>query len=225
MATKYIALILAAALLAAPVAFAEEAPKELEGLPLVFEEDFEAGCDNWTPTDAKAWKIVEEDGNHVYSLFTSSDYSPPVRSPLSISWAKGLDLGDFILDARVKQTGKEYGHRDFCLFFGRQDPAHYYYVHIATKADAHANSIFLVNGEPRVSIAKERTGGTKWDTNYHHVRIKRDIESGSIQVFFDDMEEPIMVAEDKTFTSGTIGFGSFDDTGNVDDIRVWAKKK
>ena len=34
-------------------------------------------------------------------------------------------------------------------------------------------------------------------------------------------KEPIMVAEDKTFGAGCIGFGSFDDTGKVDNIRIW----
>jgi hypothetical protein len=31
-----------------------------------------------------------------------------------------------------------------------------------------------------------------------------------------------MTAEDKTFGAGYIGFGSFDDTGMVDNIRIWA---
>ena len=30
-----------------------------------------------------------------------------------------------------------------------------------------------------------------------------------------------MVAVDKTFGAGCIGFGSFDDTGKVDNIRIW----
>ena len=85
----------------------------------------------------------------------------------------------------------------------------------------------LVNGDPRVSIAKERNDGTDWgkNTGWHHVRIKRDIESGEILVFFDDMEDPIMKAEDKTFTSGPIGFGSFDDVGHFDNIKIYAPKK
>lgn len=200
--------------------------QEVEGLPLVFHEDFEKGRDRWTPTDPKAWEIKEEDGNHVYALTKSSDYKPPVRSPLSISLIQDLEVTDFVLEARMKQTGHEYGHRDLCIFFGHNDSSHFYYIHIATKADAHANSIFVVNDEPRVSIAKERTGGTDWGKDvYHNVRVIRNAESGLIQVFFDNMEKPIMVAEDKTFTSGRIGFGSFDDTGNIDDVRIWGKKK
>lgn len=209
----------------AGVARAADVPKEMEGLPLVFQEDFEKGADKWEPTDPKAWKVVEEKGNKVFSLEGSSDYEPAVRSPKSIALLKDVVVGDFILEAKIKQTGREYGHRDFCVFFGHTDPSHFYYVHMATKPDANAHSIFLVNGAPRVGIAKERSSGMNWDDQYHTVRIVRKTDSGLIQVFMDDMSKPIMTAEDKTFPSGRIGFGSFDDTGHVDDIRIWGQKK
>jgi len=202
-----------------------DVPEEFMGMPLVFSEDFENGCARWTPTDAKAWRIDESDGNHVYALHKSSDYKPPVRSPHSISLVSDLVVGDFVLEAKMKQTGKEYGHRDLCIFFGHSGPGHFYYVHIATKADAHANSVFLVNDEPRVSVAKERTDGTDWGRGWHQVRLVRRTGTGLIQVFYDDMEKPIMVAEDKTFLSGKVGFGSFDDVGQIDDVRVWGKKE
>jgi hypothetical protein len=201
-------------------------PKVLKGLPLVFVDEFEDGADHWLPTDPKAWEIADEDGNHVYALARASKYKPPVRSPENISLVKDLELTDFILEARMKQTGKEYGHRDLCVFYGYQDPTHFYYTHIATKADPHANSIFLVNNEPRVSIAKERTDGTDWGTDvYHTVRVERDTAAGTIKVYFDDMEKPIMVAEDRNFLWGKVGFGSFDDTGKIDAVRIWGKKK
>jgi hypothetical protein len=39
------------------------------------------------------------------------------------------------------------------------------------------------------------------------------------------MDTPIMTATDKTFLHGKVGFGSFDDTGNVDNVVLWGKKK
>jgi hypothetical protein len=200
-------------------------PRTLKGLPLVFQEDFERGCARWIATDPMAWKVVDEDGNRVFSLYQVSKYEPPVRSPLSIARILDLEVGDCIIEARMKQTGREYGHRDMCIFLGMQDPSRFYYVHIATQADANANSIFIVNGEPRTSIAKERTGGTDWAMGYHLVRVERRTGTGLIEVYFDDMENPIMRAEDRTFLSGGIGFGSFDDTGNIDDVRVWGIEK
>lgn len=212
------------AVTASNVSAAEETLQEMNGLPLVFEEDFEQGSGRWEPTDPNAWKVVEQDGNHVFYLHKQSEYEPPFRSPFNIAWIKDLNVSDAVIEARMEQTGREYGHRDMCVFFGRQDATHFYYVHIATAADEVANTILIVNGAPRVSIVQERTPGTDWTTGYHTVRVVRDTKEGTILVYFDDMEKPIMKAVDKTFLSGGIGFGSFDDTGNIDDIRIWGKK-
>ena len=195
-------------------------------MPLVFEADFEDGSlEAWEPTDAAAWRIEEADGSKVLSQFQKSNYSPPVRSPLNMNLIKDVELGSFVLELKMHSTTPDYGHRDLCLFFGHQDPSHFYYVHIANQADAHANSIFIVDGEPRVSIAETRTEGTKWDENWHTVRLVRDVELGTIAVYFDDMEEPIMTATNDKFKSGRIGVGSFDDTGQFDDITIRGLRK
>jgi len=189
---------------------------------LLYKDDFEDGdLSGWEATDANAWWIEYFEGNMVLSLHEKkSDYKPPVRSPLNRNMIKDLSVGSFAMSLKMLSTTPDYGHRDLCLFFGYQDESHFYYVHIANKADAHANSIFIVDGKPRLSIAKKRTEGTRWDDNWHRVKLVRDIESGSIEVFFDG--KSIMQAADKTFTSGRIGVGSFDDTGKFDEIKVWS---
>lgn len=188
--------------------------------PVLLKEDFEQGADRWAPTDAKAWKILETDKGRVYSLFQQSKYEPPHRSPLNFSLAKDLIVGDFSLEARVRSTVKDYPHRDICLVFGYQDPAHFYYVHLGKKTDDHANQIFIVNGAPRTKISTSTTPGTNWDDEWHKITIVRSVSRGTIEVFWDDLERPIMTAQDKTFTWGQIGLGSFDDTGDFDDVVV-----
>jgi hypothetical protein len=197
------------------------AEKDMASWPVVYQSDFSSGnAEGWTFADPEAWKVASKGTRSFLSMFQDSNYKPPVRSPENIGWLTGLDVADFVLDATVRSTQKEYGHRDLCFLFNRVDETHYYYIHIATKADAHANSVFLVNGEPRVSIASERTDGTPWTEGWHHVRLVRRSNSGEILVYFDDMEKPIMRATDKTFTKGTVGFGSFDDTGDVAEIVI-----
>ncbi|MFP6582838.1 MAG: hypothetical protein VCD00_09820 [Candidatus Hydrogenedentota bacterium] len=218
--------VLAVITLTVIVSSAYAAPKKDpagKGLPLVFSENFKKGTDRWTMTDPKAWDLVEDGRKKVLSLSRSSKYQPPVRSPHSIAWVNDIDVGSFVLEVNVKQTGREYGHRDMCFFFGKQGADQYYYVHIASEADPHAHSIFKVDKEPRISIVQDRTDGWKWGKEYHNVRIVRDAESGSIDVYVDDMETPIMHTVDKTFTSGTIGIGSFDDTGYFNEVSVWGK--
>lgn len=194
-------------------------------MPLLAHEDFDKAPDRWQPTDKDAWKVISGDGRSVYSLVKKqSDYEPKVRSPYNYSLLKDVEVSDFVLDVDLKSTHKPYGHQDLCLFFGYQDASHFYYVHIGRNADAHANSIFLVNDEPRVSIATERTEGTDWSRGWHRARIRRDTKSGMIEVYFDDMQKPIMKTTDTTFSRGLIGIGSFDDTGDFDAIRLWGRK-
>jgi hypothetical protein len=194
-------------------------------MPRVFRADFESGAlDGWTFTDKAAWTLTERDGDHVLDQHRASAYEPKVRSPFNIALIPDLDVEDFVLDLDVRSTGRDYGHRDVCLIFGHQDPSHFYYVHLGKEADAHAHSIFLVNDEPRVSIAEDRTRGTPWTDHWHHVRIVRKAADGLIQVYFDDMDRPIMTSHDRHFTHGRIGVGSFDDTAQFDSIQVWGRR-
>jgi hypothetical protein len=216
---------LASLALVATAALGEPAARELNGLPLVFFDDFEFGAaDRWEQSDPNAWKIIKQGSNKVYSQFQQSKVETPVRSPFNRALVKDLVVGDCILDVRLQSTIKDYDHRDMCLFFGYQDPAHLYYVHFGKKADEHANQIFIVNNEPRKKISTTSTAGTNWTDDWHHARVVRKAEAGTIQIFFDDMEKPVMTATDKTFAWGQVGIGTFDDTGNFDDVLVYGKK-
>lgn len=190
-------------------------------LPLLVEEGFEKGASRWQPTDPDAWRVVKDERGNVYNQFRQSKYNPPHRSPHNVSLLKDVSVSDFVLEARVQSTGKDGGHRDVCLFFGHQGPAKFYYVHLAKKTDDRANQIFIVNDAPRAKISTRTTPGTKWDDGWHRVKVVRRVTDGTIEVYFDDMKTPAMTARDRTFTWGRVGLGSFDDSGNWDDVRLY----
>jgi hypothetical protein len=199
--------------------------QDAKDLPLVYEENFEKGASNWEPTDPNNWRIEETPMGKVYAqIAKQSKYEPPHRSPFNLSLLKDVVVGDFVLEAKLKSTIPDYGHRDMCLVFGHQDKAHFYYVHLGKQTDDHANQIFIVNDAPRTKISTKTTPGTNWTDNWHHVKIVRRVADGTIEVYFDDMKTPVMTAVDKTFTSGRIGIGSFDDTGVWDDIKLHGQK-
>lgn len=217
--------LVAAVMLAAAVAASDEPSETLNGWPRVFYDDFESGhLDRRQPSDPKAWKPDVFAGRKVAHQFEQSQVKTPVRSPFNRSVIRDLIISDCVLDVQLRTTARDYPHRSLCLFFGYQDPAHMYYVHLGQKADDHANQIFIVNNEPRQKISTKTTDGTPWDDNWHHVRIIRDTKSGAIDVFWDDMKTPVMQAVDKTFTWGQVGIGSFDDTGMFDDVAVYGTK-
>lgn len=205
-----------------PLVFPDKVP---DGYKLVYEQRFVTpdSLFDFRFTDPAAWRFAKSNDNSALELVTQSKYTPIVRSPFNIALLADKLFGDFVLEVDLIQTGKEYGHRDMCLFFGFQSPTNFYYAHIATAADDHAHNIFIVNNAPRTKIAKETTKGVNWGLGvWHKVRLERNAAAGTIKVYFDDLTKPIMTAEDKTFIAGQIGFGSFDDTGMVDNIRIWA---
>lgn len=198
--------------------------KELLGLPLVYFNDFESGAGNWELATPDAWKLIEQGSNHAYAQFKHVVVETPVRSPFNRGLVKDVVVGDLVLDVKLQSTARDYDHRSLCLFFNFQDPSHFYYVHFGKKTDDHANQIFIVNNADRTKISTETTPGTPWNDDWHHARVVRKVDSGTIEVYFDDMEKPVMKAVDKTFSWGQIGVGSFDDTGNFDDLAVYGRK-
>ncbi|MGI9515967.1 MAG: hypothetical protein ACR2NP_02880 [Pirellulaceae bacterium] len=188
-----------------------------ERWPVVFQSDFSRINRAWESLDPDSWKV--EDGR--LQLFQkASDYSPPFRSPLHITLLRTPSVADFVMDVRVRSTHEHYNHRDVCLFFGYQDPSRYYYVHLGQQTDPRANQIFIVNEADRTKISLTTTEGTPWDEDWHHVRLVRDSRSGDIRVYFDDMQTPVMTANDRTFVTGRVGLGSFDDTADFDDLSI-----
>jgi len=204
----------------APIAMSGE-----KGLPLLVEDDFNKGADRWKPTDEKAWKVVKTDKHSAYNQFQQSKYKTLHRSPFNISLLKDVNVTDFVFEVKAQSLGKDVPHRDMCVFFGYQDPAHFYYVHMAKAMDDHANQIFIVNGADRIKISTKTSKGTPWDDKWHNVKVARKVESGAIEIYWDDMKTPIMTATDKTFAWGQVGVGSFDDTGNWTDVRLFGTKK
>lgn len=208
---------------------AGEIPK---GYKLQYAQDFQKpeSLKDFLFTDPKAWKVSQEGDNTALELFGKSKYEPKHRSPFNIALLADRVFGDFVLDVELQSTVKPYPHQDMCLFFGFEATNKFYYTHMAVKpdpikAESHAHDIFIVNDAPRLAIAKEVSNGVTWgDKTWHKVRVERKLSDGSIKVYFDDMEKPIMTGADKTFGAGYIGFGSFDDLGKVDNIKIYAPK-
>lgn len=175
-------------------------------------------------SDPKVWDVKPAARGGWLEHRPGQKYETPQRSPHNIGLAADWSFEDFVLECEFLQTGREYGHRDQCVFFGFKNPRKFYYVHISSKADKNAHNVFLVDEKPRKSFARKTTRGVDWGKDeWHKVRVERSVSKGTIKVWFDDMKTPIMEAESKTHGRGWIGFGSFDDEGRVRDIKIWSK--
>ena len=175
-------------------------------------------------SDRAAWQHFQGPEGGALELVGASDYSPPVRSPRNVALVLDRSFGSFTLDVEMRQTGREYGHRDLCFFTGFQGPASYYYTHLATTPDDHANNVFVVDEAPRVRLCEVPAEGTQWgdDGSWHTVRLERRLDPPRFSVYFDGGAEPVLETEDARFARGRVGFGSFDDTGLLRSLRIWS---
>jgi hypothetical protein len=140
------------------------------------------------------------------------------RRPLQFARLKGVGVGSFELRARVRREGKS-----MIVVFNYVDTLHFYYTHLSadrgTEQPVH-NGIFIVNGEPRKRIAGTEAAPALPDRDWHQLRVVRNIQAGSVEVFIDNGQQPLFSVNDRTFACGQIGFGSFDETGDFDDIEL-----
>jgi hypothetical protein len=189
-------------------------------LPLIFEDDFSAGIDRWEPTDPEAWTLGKDGDRTVWGLNKrKSNYQPKVRSPHNVALVEDLELSDTTIVFQVKSTLDTGNHRDCCVFFNWQDPEHFYYVHLGAKPDPASGQIMIVDGADRRPLTKN-TAPVPWDDAWHTVKLVRDVESGRIAVYFDDLEKPLMEAFDKTLSAGRVGIGSFDDMNDFTNVTI-----
>ena len=191
---------------------------------LAFQDDFREGSAKWETTDDASWTLTKQKGRTAWGLNKrKSDYQPKFRSPHNIALVRDLELTETVIDVEVKSTRDTGNHRDCCIFFQYQDPEHFYYVHLGAKPDPHSGQIMIVNGAARRALTTNKKP-VPWDDEWHQVRLERDPSSGRIAVFFDNLKTPLMQVHDKTFLSGRVGIGSFDDMNDFTDVHIYGKR-
>ena len=193
--------------------------------PLLLDTGFQHGTELWRTADPAAWNVETDGTDSLFRLVRQSEYKPPYRSPINIALLRYLPLTDVDMTVELRSTARDYDHRSMCLFFGYQDPSHFYYAHFGKKTDDHANQIFIVNGADRKKISLRTTSGTPWNDDWHTARVERSSLSGEIKIYFDDMPKPVMEANDSTFLWGQVGLGAFDDTGDFRHVKLLGRLK
>jgi hypothetical protein len=156
---------------------------------------------------------------------TGASYAPPYRSPFSVAIIKAIKVTSFVMDAEMLQTSPDGdAHRDMVFIWNFVNPSQFYYSHVSTAHDGVAHNILIVDNADRKAISATFSQGYDWGRDvWKKLRVVRDAETGAMSIF--DLEAPdaaILTASDKTFSDGYVGFGSFDNRGQVRNVKVWA---
>lgn len=196
-----------------------------EGYILVYQQNFssDTALRDFRFSSPDSWKITNLRENRFLECTGQAQYDSGFHSPATIGIIHRHILGEFILEADVMITEPEQESHDLCIFFSVRDSSHYYYIHLASQANENAHGIFLVKNAPRNRVSDWQNAGISWgNQKWHKVRVARNIVNRSVNVYFDNMKNPVMTSRDPELVMGYLGFGSFHDAGCIDNIKIWA---
>lgn len=189
--------------------------------PVLLKPEFSLarGMSDWEPDGNGRW--VMRDG--FLRLDQAGVPGGAIRKPAGIAILKSAPVTDFVLSVDLRSDAPvDLLVRDVEVIFGYQSPTRFYYVHLAAKTDDVHTGIFVVNDADRKRLDDGKATPRLKDLAWHHVRVERDTTSGAIRVFFDADAMPMLTAVDHTLTSGRVGVGSFDETGEFRNLEVRA---
>jgi hypothetical protein len=216
--TLLIGLVFSVAALSIVIAAIESQPASRK---INFRDNFSSGkLAAWQFPFPEDWVVKAEGPLHYLHMLRSRDPLAP-RRPQQFALVKGIAVGSFTLETRVRREGSS-----MLIVFNYVDTLHFYYTHLSVDPGAKVavhNGIFLVDGAPRRRIAGVEAAPALPDTNWHKVRVERDVPSGSIKVFVDDDPQARFAVVDNTFQCGQVGLGSFDETGDFTDVELSSK--
>lgn len=180
--------------------------------------------EDWAPVTPSKWSFT---GDEVV-LAEPGQGRPGPRRPFEYAVLDaGPTMGSVTIDAEVRMdTPVSLRGEDVIVVFGHRDDTHFYYAHLSDdNASYPHNGIFKVDGADRERIDHQWDGevGAEralTDNDWHQVRVTHCAETGRIAVYVDGSDTPLMTARDRTFDSGRVGFGSFDNVGRIRDLTV-----
>ncbi len=180
---------------------------------------------NWAPVTPSKWRFA----NDQVILAEAGEARPGPRRPFEYAvLTAGPVFGAVEVTGEVRlDTPVEITNRDVIIVFGYKSDTEFYYAHVSTdNTILPHNGIFKVNNADRERIDYQWNGRSLGanpaivDAKWHTVRVKHLPATGEIAVYVDGVKDPLMTAKDTTFSSGRVGFGSFDNIGRLRDLTV-----
>lgn len=183
--------------------------------------DLDEPGDAWTFRTPQLWRVAVDGDRRFLQMAYPPERPmlPGIRRPQEYAVYNRFEFRSFSLACYVR-VDRDPGvkGRDACIIFGRRDDTHFYYAHLSNYTDSFHNNLVRVDGTTRGALLPpdpmRRPAIT--DQEWHLVDVIRDVDAGTIKVYVDrdkgeQYASPIFEAVDRTYESGFIALGSFDD--------------
>jgi hypothetical protein len=178
-----------------------------------------SNLDMWRFEGKGQWNVKK----NILQITENSINRDPYSAPSARAIYTGRTFSSFELTAEIKSNAPmEETRADIIVIFGYQSPTEYYYAHLTGMSDSLHNGILIVDNSDRRKVDFTEFEPVLIDRAWHKIRLIRNPDSGTITIYKDNEKTPVITVVDKTFLEGSIGFGSYNDTGEIRRIRIMA---
>lgn len=187
-----------------------------------FADSFEHGLDQFQLVGSDTWRIATDDAGNAYlELPKPGKLRPGVRRPGAYVLVKDRRWQDVTITLRAKSLRPStVKGRDVVVVFGWQDDTHFYYTHLSNDSNNKTHNVIVkVVGDHRTPLQLEQKPEPRLSDGWHTLRVTHQ-SAGTIRVYVDDLEAPLMTAQDADYSAGAVGCGTFDDPAAFDDLVV-----
>jgi len=169
----------------------------------------------WSVDQSSDWTV---ENNALRLLNKAEPAAGKPRRPTKIALVESASYRKVTIDADVKRNGKS-----VILVYGWQDADHYNYAHIssdeASKVRVH-NGMFHVFGGDRVRMSGFDGPASLPTPDWTPVRLVFDGDTGLCYVEVNGQRNPSLEAVDMDLKWGRVGFGSFNETGDIRNLKI-----
>lgn len=172
----------------------------------------------WSVPNGSDWEVQKESGASVLHMKIGREpLASGPRRPFQFAIADTQPFSKVTVEADIRPL-----KRSVIIVYDYADPGHFNYAHISAdiKAPVH-NGIFHVYGGERVRISPQRGPAAFPEINrWYHVKLVADGGTGRVDVTVDGKAVPALQAVDLSLTTGKVGIGSFDETGDFKNVKI-----
>lgn len=179
-------------------------------------DDAQTRSQQWMYDGTGTWKYQHD----TLTLVTNGPPTFDIRRPAAMALLPAGMSGRYEVEMdALSHAAADNVHGDILFIFSYQSPSRFYYTHLSGIVDAVHNGVFIVDDADRRRLDPFVDEAIMIDRQWHHYRLVHDTKTGLIEVYRDGSAQPYLRTHDKSFNTGRIGVGSFDDTATFAHVR------
>ena len=121
-------------------------------------------------------------------------------------------VSDFILSMEIEAIQPSERCSGLVIVFGYQNESNFYFLNLVGQGGVWEGGLFQVTPGGVVKVPEQFSVGSMELYCCHLLKLERQVTTGNVRFYLDDMDRPVLAFVDTTLQRGEVGMGLHHDT-------------